>query len=277
MLLRLLLFIVLFHCDICGLRLWCFGLEVMKHRTCMRLTLEKNLLCLRFGFGKPVWVGFSSWRKPHHTVSWVWNCIAIAKSTWPKPILRTKQVHTLGKLDRRESAPPNQTKFLPNFTRNYFCGYSVSVAAVLQNYTGKVTLKCIAYRAHAFKFTCFWRCSNYCPFTGVSDICIWRLRHEEHLASNCQHCWMHRRACTSWFINPALSIHRQAMLRSNRNSADSSSASMRASFFSPDACSRDFLIVWVPRIQTANALLVQTVWLLKNHSKSWLNWRQSSI
>ena len=47
------------------------------------------------------------------------------------------------------------------------------------------------------------------------------------------------------------------MLRSNRNSADSSSASMRASFFSPDACSRDFLIVWVPRIQTANALLVQ--------------------
>jgi hypothetical protein len=67
------------------------------------------------------------------------------------------------------------------------------------------------------------------------------------------------------------------MLRSNRNSADSSSASMRASFFSPDACSRDFLIVWVPRIQTANALLVQTVWLLKNHSKSWLNWRQSSI
>ncbi len=58
-------------------------------------------------------------------------------------------------------------------------------------------------------------------------------------------------------INPALSIHRQAMLRSNRNSADSSSTSMRASFFSPDACSRDFLIVLVPRIQTANALLVQ--------------------
>lgn len=147
MLLRLLLFIVLFHCDICGLRLWCFGLEVMKHRTCMRLTLEKNLLCLRFGFGKPVWVGFSSWRKPHHTVSWVWNCIAIAKSTWPKPILRTKQVHTLGKLDRRESAPPNQTKFLPNFTRNYFCGYSVSVAAVLQNYTGKVTVKYCVHSA----------------------------------------------------------------------------------------------------------------------------------
>jgi len=49
-------------------------------------------------------------------------------------------------------------------------------------------------------------------------------------------------------VDPLSSSH---VLRCDRNGADSSCASMRASYFSPDACSRESLIEWLPRIQTA--------------------------